>query len=79
MMTLTENNTKMKTDETKTYRYSKKKAEKKSGMNCRPCKKCVIKWQSQKENFFEVQETGCKLVKGEKITWNMLEEKENTM
>jgi hypothetical protein len=29
--------------------------------------------------FFEVQETGCKWVKGEKITWDTLEEKENTM
>lgn len=47
-------------------------------MNCRSRKKCVIKWQSQKETFFEVQETGCKWVKGEKITWDTLEEKENT-
>jgi len=38
-MIVTENNTKMKRDETKTYRYSKK-VEKKFGMNCRPCKKC---------------------------------------
>jgi hypothetical protein len=40
MMKVTENNKKMKIDETKTYRYNKKKVEKKSGTNCRPCK-CV--------------------------------------
>jgi hypothetical protein len=40
---------------------------------------CVIKWQSQKEKFFDVQETGWKCVKGEKIMWDTLEEKENTM
>ena len=51
MKIVTENNTKVKRDGTKTYRYSKKKVEKKSGMNCRPCKKCVIKWQSQKKNL----------------------------
>jgi len=31
------------------------------------------------EEKFVVQETGCKQVKGEKITWDMLEENENTM
>jgi len=51
MKTVTENNTKVKRDGTKTYRYSKKKVEKKSGTNCRPCKKCMIKWQSQKKNL----------------------------
>jgi len=30
----------MKREETKTYRHSKKKVEKKFGMNYRPCKNC---------------------------------------
>lgn len=45
----------MKTNETKLYRYDKK-VEKKYGMNCRPCKKCVIKWQPQKETFLSTED-----------------------
>jgi hypothetical protein len=46
-------------------------------MNCGPTKS-VIKRQLQKGNFFEVQETGWKQVKGEKIMRDSLEEKRET-
>ena len=78
-MIVTENNTKMKRDETKIYRYSKKKVEKKFDMNCRPCKKCDQMADTEGIFFFEIQETGSKWVKGEKIMWDTPEEKENTM
>jgi len=67
MMIVTENNTKMKRDETKTYRYSKKKVGKKFGMNCRPCKKCDQMAVTERNFFFKYRRQEVSGLKGRKL------------